>query len=82
MGMSGRNVFVDTLPKRKSGKSGMALMWRNGKACNAKMDGMSAVLWQCQCRTAAEETIAWIWQVRQWLLWVFLPWLAEMAMKA
>ncbi len=55
MGMSGRNVFVDTLPKRKSGESGMALMWRNGKACNAKMDGMSAVHWQCQCRTAAEE---------------------------
>ncbi len=44
--------------------------------------GMFALLWQCQCRKAVEETIAWRWLVRQWLLWVFLPGLAEMAVKS
>jgi hypothetical protein len=39
MGMSGRNVFVDTSPKSEScGERGMAVMCGDGRLCKAGMD--------------------------------------------
>ncbi len=77
------NVFVDTSPKSEScGERGIAVMCRDGRLCKADIwTGMSAVLWQCQCKKAEEERTKWRWQARKWLLKVFLPWLAWMAMK-